>query len=183
MTDKRLLYRVILKVLTAIGIIALLFVFLNATFNSRDAVFAPPPPPETVELMLEDTLYGSIVPIGWDNQRVRVLKRDPSQQANLLKLTEQAPVLSNDNAFGNQAAVLDAHPWRSLDVSYFVYFDQGDSARCPLYYNGQGYKDTCTSNRFDQTGRSLSDGIAPILIPPHYFKAKDQLVIGRWAPK
>ncbi|PID46922.1 MAG: hypothetical protein CSB47_01705 [Proteobacteria bacterium] len=174
MTDKRLLYRVIMKLMAVVGIIALLGVFLNAAFNSGvDTEEVTVVPNEVVTLKL--AMVSSTVPthVVWNGQRVGVIKRDGESQLGLIQSTGKSPEI-------NQASV-ESHPWRSVDASYFVYIDRGDSGHCPLFFNGKVLKDTCSGNRFDLTGRRVG-GTQMLAVPPHYFAQAGQLVIGRWMP-
>jgi len=176
MTDKRLLYRVILKVLGMIGIMALLLVFLNATFYSNIETQEVELDTDDVSVDLSNLFSGANTIVRWNNQRIGILKRsDPSQLA-LVKQTSKKP-----QATPNE---INAHPWRSLDPRYFVYVDVGDSGHCPLFIENKeavvSFKDTCTANWFDSQGRFKSDGTAGLKIPPHHFSDDNQLLIGRW---
>lgn len=174
MTDKRLLYRVIMKLMAVVGIIALLWVFLNAAFDSGPetgevAVVSE----EVVSLKLARVSSTEPTNVMWNNRRVGVVKRDGAAQMGLIKVTNMHPTPNTSSVY--------QHPWRSVDVSYFVYFDQGDSGHCPLFFDGQGFKDTCTGVRFDLTGRQIG-GNKLLDIPPHYYAQAGQLIIGRWEP-
>lgn len=176
MTDKRLLYRVILKVLTAIGIIALLLVFFNATFYSNIETTEAVIDVDDADVDVSHLFAGSTKVIRWNNQRVGILKRTDANQLALIKGTAEAPKASGDE--------VDSHSWRSLDPRYFVYFDVGDSGHCPLFFQNEAgevaFKDTCSSSWFDSQGRFKSDGTAGLKIPPHHYTDTDQLLIGRW---
>ena len=176
MTDKRLLYRVILKVLAGIGIIALLLVFFNATFYSNIETTEAVIDVDDATLDLSSLFAGNTTVIRWNNQRVGVLKRSDTNQLALIKQASSAPEAN--------AKAVDGHLWRSLDPRYFVYLDVGDSGHCPLFFqNNDGevsFKDTCSSNWFDSQGRFKSDGTAGLKIPPYHYSDTDQLVIGRW---
>jgi hypothetical protein len=176
MTDKRLLYRVILKVLGAIGIIALLLVFFNATFYTNIET-------EEVVIDVDDTkvdvssfVSGSNTVVRWNNQRVGILKRSDANQLALISQSSEAPE--------SNVISINEHPWRSIDPRIFVYFDVGDSGHCPLFFQNDAkeilFKDTCSSNWFDSQGRFKSDGTAGLKIPPHHYSKEGQLVIGRW---
>ena len=179
MTDKRLLYRVSLKVLGMIGIIALLLVFFNATFytniETEEAVINV----DDTEVDVSGLFSGGNTVVRWNNQRVGILKRTDVNQLALIAQSSEAPKSS--------LASVNRHPWRSIDPRFFVYFDVGDSGHCPLYFQNKAaevsFKDTCSSNWFDSQGRFKSDGTAGLKIPPHYYSENDQLVIGRWLTK
>ncbi len=173
MTDKRLLYRVILKLMAAAGIIALLMVFLNATFNTRDDVeeITPVISSEVVYLSLGNVEEARVTTVNWENKRVGIIKRREHAQSNLMKRSSKAPVTTQLD--------IDSHPWRSLDVSYFVYFDKGDSGYCPLFFEREVFKDTCSGIRYDLTGKQIG-GTKTLKIPPHHFVQAGELAIGSW---
>jgi len=174
MTDKRLLYRVIIKLMAVSGIIALLFVFLNATFNSGlETEEVEVVSDEVISLKLAMVTSTEPTNVVWNNQRVAVIKREGAQQMQLIQATSKSPSASANS--------VEQHPWRSIDVSYFVYMDKGDSGHCPLFFDGDSFKDTCSGNRFDLTGRQIG-GSRTLKIPPHYYAQAGELVIGRWAP-
>ena len=176
MSDKRLLYRVILKVLAMVGIIALLLVFFNATFYSNIETEEAVVDTDDVSVDLSQLFSEANTIVRWNNKRIGLLKRSDTEQLALIRQASKGP----------QAVLeeMNEHPWRSLDPRYFVYFDTGDSGHCPLYVqNNDGevsFKDTCTANWFDSQGRFISDRKPGLKIPPHHFSADDQLVIGRW---
>ena len=179
MTDKRLLYRVILKVLGSIGIIALLLVFFNAAFftniETEEAVINA----DDTTVNVSSLFSGSNTIVRWNNKRIGILKRTDANQLALIAESSKAPD-------GNIDAI-NEHPWRSIDPRFFVYFDVGDSGHCPLFFQNQAeevlFKDTCTSNWFDSQGRDKSDGTSGLKMPPHYYSEEGQLVIGRWLTK
>ena len=179
MTDKRLLYRVILKVLGMIGIIALLLVFFNATFYTNIEIEDAVIDADDTEVDVGNLFSGNNTVVRWNNQRIGILKRSDTKQLALVGQSSVDPEPS--------LASINNHPWRSIDPRFFVYFDVGDSGHCPLFIQNRAsevsFKDTCSSNWFDSQGRFKSDGTAGLEIPPHYYSAKDQLVIGRWLAK
>jgi len=176
MSDKRLLYRVILKILGMIGIVALFLVFFNASFYSNIQTHEAKLNADDVAVDLGDLAFGSNAVVRWNNQRVGILKRTRSNLLDLVNKMSKKP-----DAKLNE---INAHPWRSLDPQYFIYYDIGDSGYCPLFVeNKEGvvsFKDTCSSNWFDSQGRFKSDGTVGLQIPPHHFSDDNQLLIGRW---
>jgi len=179
MTDKRLLYRVILKVMGTIGIIALLSVFLSSAFYSNiettDAVIDV----NDTRVDVSRLFAGDVIIVRWNNRRVGVLKRTDATQLALVKQMSNAPKPSLD--------AVNLHAWRSFDPRFFVYYDVGDSGHCPLFVDNEGgeaaFKDTCSGNWFDAQGRFKSDNTAGLKIPPYYYSDMDELVIGRWFAK
>lgn len=124
-----------------------------------------------VEINLEGMQVGEIRKVRWKGREAAVLKR-------------KRPVYSESQAGQTKADILDPKS-RSLLSEYFVYFNSGDSGSCPLFYDGNDFKDICSGRRFDNAGREKGgmDGIE-IEIPPHHFsfnKGKpERLVIGNW---
>ena len=173
MTDKRLLYRVILKIMAAAGIIALLLVFLNATFNSRDDIeeVSPVISSDVIYLTLAGVEEGKVTTVIWENKRVGVIKRSSHTQLGLNQKTSKAPEAA--------AVDLETHPWRSLDATYFVYYDKGDSGYCPLFFERENFKDTCSGIRYDLTGRQ-DGGTKTLGVPPYHFSKAGELAVGRW---
>ena len=173
MTDKRLLYRVILKIMAAAGIIALLLVFLNATFNSGGDIdeVSPVISSEVVYLKLANVEEGKVTTVIWENKRVGVIKRSSQTQLGLMQQSSKAP----------EASIIDleSHPWRSIDATYFVYYDKGDSGYCPLFFERENFKDTCSGIRYDLTGRQ-DGGTKTLGVPPYHFSNTGELAVGRW---
>lgn len=68
---------------------------------------------------------------------------------------------------GKEVAVL-----LRAEQDYFVYFNTGDSGNCPLFKEPDGFKDTCTSTRFDFHGKQKGSKAQGFTLnsPPHYFK-------------
>jgi hypothetical protein len=65
-----------------------------------------------------------------------------------------------------------------MNISYFVYYNLGDSGNCPLFFNGKFLKDTCTGTQYSQAGEAINKGgVDDLTSPPHYFIAKQQKVI------
>lgn len=176
MTDKRLLYLVILKVLAAIGIMALLLVFFNATFYSNIETTEAVINADDTEVDVSRLSAGNTMVVRWNNQRVGILKRTAASQLLLVKQSAEKPKANIES--------IGSHSWRSLDPRFFVYFDVGDSGHCPLFFQNKAgeasFKDTCSSNWFDEMGRFKSDGTAGIKIPPHHYTGDNQVLIGRW---
>ena len=176
MTDKRLLYKVILKLLGLVGIIALLLVFLNATFFTNIETEEVVVNADDVTVDLSALAASSHTVNRWNNQRVGIFKRSDATQLELVAAKSTGPSADLES--------VSNHLWRSVDPRFFVYFDVGDSGHCPLFFQikqpKQPFKDTCSGNWFDSQGRFVSDGKAGLKIPPHYYNENDQLVIGRW---
>lgn len=172
MQNRRLLFSVIIKLLTFSGLILLTVVFVNSLFSSDERVttnvnkeFA------TVILDITEMYKGQIKTVRWNNKEVAVLFRQfPEKLGGIDKVS------LDENHHPSIKAQL-----RSVKSEYFVYFNIGDSKNCPLYYAAGVFKDVCSSNRFDEAGRDIKANLQSYMleIPPHYFE-KGNLIFGQW---
>lgn len=143
MSDKRKLYRVIMKILTLVGVGIILWVFLNSVFVTNHEKQSEAQ--EHMEVSLKQLDFGEITHVNWNGKKVSIL--------NTANATERA--------------------------TFFVFYDVGDSGNCPLFFNGEILKDTCTGTVFNQQGESITKGRSHTLqSPPYYFKDQFTLVFG-----
>jgi hypothetical protein len=171
MQDRRLLLRTILKILIFSAVLILLLVFLNSLFLrekiglniNNDVVL------QKVQLDVSELQPGQIKKTRWKGKEVAVLYRKNLQSEIKQSALEE-----------------ELHPSlyaisRSQLPEYFVYFNVGDSGNCPLFYSQGIFKDICTANEFDESGRGIKgvQGNSAIQIPPHHFIG-NEIVIGLW---
>jgi len=167
MKNPRLVFRVIIKILTVSGLVILLWVFISSLFIHQEKE------PVVVHKLLEIDLKGmkdnDIKKIVWKGKEVAILQRKGRPTLYHTKYLAKIPHPSLNSGL------------RSISNIYFVYFNQGDSGNCPLFKESDGFKDTCTGTRFDTSGREKNKGIqgSRLEIPPHYFQG-DKLFIGTW---
>ena len=172
--NKIQLYRVILKVMALLGIIALLWVFLNASSTPDDSQANSVSYSNTVDLA--DLAAGELKLAQFGALSVAILHRSEADQAKLAMAAQQSPKEATEQA-------VSKHPWRSMMLPYLVVVNRGDSGNCPLFSGNGMLKDTCTGSLFDSTGRRrLSGGQNALSVPPHYFSGPDTVVVGRWLP-
>ena len=172
--DKRLIYRVALKILFSVALIILLIVFVKSLFtvpeSQTDRVASEPMP--VVTLDLQGILKGDVRKIRWQGKDVAILKRADDYA---FRPTKYIPKIPHPSLNGNA---------RSLTKAYFVYYNYGDSGHCPLFKETNTLKDTCTGIKFDMAGKEIGKGLQGhrLEIPPHYFDDKlgGKLIIGRW---
>jgi len=168
--DKRLIYRVVLKILLSVALLVLLVVFVKSLFiGANETQKSQEVTSVLVSLDLEGMRKGEIRKIRLDGKEVAVLKRKGNPK---FRPTKYLPKIPHPSLNG----------WlRSITQDYFVYYNYGDSGNCPLFNEGDGFKDTCTSMRFDTSGREKDKGLQGyrLEIPPHYFQ-DDKLFIGAW---
>jgi len=130
-----------------VGLLLLSVVFVNSLFtrDSKKSLEVKKESP-IVSIDISDMFKGQIRKIRWDKKEVAILLRQfPKKLTSISTLTsknELHPVL-------NKAT-------RSINREYFVYLNTGDSNNCPLYYSGGEFKDVCSSNKFDESGRMLT---------------------------
>ena len=152
MADKRQVYRVILQIMTYIGVATLLWVMFGSVFvpNHEKSNSPSNPPVEIMEMNLQNLAEGKITHVIWQGKKVSILHRNNQ---------------SDDINKGSH---------------YFVYYDLGDSGNCPLYFTGRVFKDTCTGTQYDQTGKPVNNSRADDLeSPPYFFREKTKLILGR----
>lgn len=170
MNNPRLIYRVILKTLTVLAIIALSFVLLSSLFVSTEEEVKSKPVTRnigTVKLVLASLRKGNIKKTRWDGKEIAILYR---------------PKNTNKKTTGKEQLHPSLNPaTRSQKPEYFVYINYGDSQNCPLFYSNNRLKDTCTSTFFDTAGRQINNPQQGFLleIPPHHINDKT-LIVGSW---
>lgn len=167
MKNPRLVFRVILKILTVLGLLILLWVFVSSLFihQEKEQVVEH----ELLEVELKDMRDGEVRKIRWEGKEIGILKRKGHHVLGHTKYVAKIPHQSLNSRL------------RSLTKEYFVYYNHGDSGNCPLFNENDGFKDTCTGTRFDSSGREKEKGLqgSRLKIPPHQIQT-DKLVIGAW---
>lgn len=168
MKSRRLVYRVFLKILALCGLLALLWVLFNSLFYSDNTNTAQVDTKKTmiVKLSLSGMRRNEIRKVHLGNKEVAVLYRNDSFSYQ-----------DKDSSYP-KFLELDS---RSLKKDYFVYYNYGDSLNCPLFYSKDTFKDVCTGNKFDSSGKGKNEikhGFK-IEVPPHYFLGSD-LFLGAW---
>ena len=179
MLNRRTLFAAIIKLLVMLGLLLLAIVFINSLFigddNARPKIEENPV--DIVSLDIADIRKGQVKRVRWDNREVAILYRQFPEKLSQATV-ENSASLTNEKIHSSINAET-----RSIKNEYFVYFNVGDSKNCPLYYAGGVFKDTCSSNQFDESGRNISTSPLnyKLQIPPHYFD-KQQLIFGKWHP-
>lgn len=165
MKNRRLKYRVILKILTGSALMILVWVFVNSLFTQSVENVGTTDKGILKEIDLSDMKKGEIRKTRLGNYEVSILFRDTSVPVEMLKSIKQSNTILH---------LEDNH--------YFVYFNHGDSGNCPLFYSKNTLKDVCSGTVFDTTGREISnkDHGYKIMIPAHYYSGK-HLFLGQWA--
>ena len=175
MQNRRLLFSVIIKLLTFSGLILLIVVFVNSLFSSNEIININNKEelPNAV-LDISEMYKGQIKTVRWNNKEVAVLLRQFPEK--LGEIDKVSLVESHHPSIKPQL--------RSVKPEYFVYYNIGDSKNCPLYYAAGIFKDVCSSNRFDEAGRDIKANLQSYMleVPPHHFE-KENLIFGQWKPE
>ena len=172
MQNRRLLFSFIIKLLIVTGLVILMLVFINSLFSSDSRVSTTVDDElPLVMIDISDMYKGQIKKIRWNNKDVAVLFRQFPEKLSKQKtedLKEDFPPSINSKM-------------RSQNQDYFVYINSGDSKNCPLFYSGGEFKDICTSNKFDEAGRSINTSFQGFMlaVQPHNFM-ENRLIIGQW---
>ena len=170
---RRLLFSVIIKLLILLGLILLIMVFFNSLFvedkTKVNAISKTQLPLAQIEL--SEMQKGEIRKTRWNNKEVAVLFRQFPEK--LERSNTEAKKASTHESVEPQK--------RSKKTDYFVYFNTGDSKSCPLFYAAGIFKDVCSSNKYDESGRALKNNQQAFVIeiPPHYFDG-NSVIFGRW---
>ena len=166
MRDRRLYYRVVLKSMLFIGVLVLLFVFLNSLFVASKTEVVKEK--ALVSLDISDMQRGEIRKTRLDHKEVAVLYRKQVIGSEINNLHKTSPGIYSSES-------------RSRKVDYFVYYNHGDSGNCPLFYSDEIFKDVCSGKLFDDSGREKNNKQHgyKIAIPPHYF-IENQIYFGSW---
>ena len=171
MKNRRLVYRVILKIFTVSAVLVLSVVFVNSLFTNNIEQQKHDDILPLVKLNIAAMKKGEIRKAYWRGKEVAVLYRAQPVWYHT-KFIAKLPHESLNS--GSRSRLAD----------YFVYINYGDSGNCPLFYGSGFFKDTCTGKWFDTAGREKNNrqNGAEIEVPPHYFDGEN-IYYGRWQTK
>ncbi len=170
MLESRLLYRVILKVLTLLGVVILLLVFMNSLFTSERKKKKT----TTITLDIKEMKEGEIRKTLWDGKQVSVLYRS---YHIVNKIRSHKDFNASNTETLNPIS-------RSIHPEYFVFINRGDSGNCPLFYRANTLKDICSGKIYNTMGNSVgtenkNKTSYQIEIPPHTI-FDSQIRFGQW---
>jgi len=170
--NRRLQFRVILKVLSFLGLVILIGVFLNSLFIKEGKEILRNEAELNVSIDVDGMYPGQIKKTRWQQKEVAVLyRRYPEKIQNNMLSLEKIKIHESLNP-----------TTRSKQLAYFVFVNTGDSKNCPLHYREGIFKDICSTNTFDETGRAIINASinSSIEIPPHYFDG-NSIYFGTWS--
>lgn len=172
MQNPRLVYWLIVKIFTAIVIVALLWVFIGSLSTSNHSNKLKPSksiqPLPLVKMDISKLQKGQIKKTRWGAKEVAVFYRNHPVTYH----TKYIAKLPHESLSSGS---------RSQKPDYFVYVNHGDSGNCPLFYSAGTFKDTCTGKIFNSSGREINNKQQgyKLEIPPHYFEA-EHIYFGQW---
>lgn len=164
MENQRLIYRVILKVLTSFALMILIWVFVSSLFTQSGKNVKNGANESVVEFDLSAMKKGEIRKLRFGNKDVSVLYREKPINHETLESLQQPNMI--------------LHP---EDNNYFIYYNHGDSGNCPLFYSKKGLKDVCSGTVFDTVGRDIRNENHgyKLIVPAHYYSG-NRLFLGKW---
>jgi hypothetical protein len=152
--DKRLVYRVIVKLMFLSGILALAFVLIGSVVkapNGKAEIIADP-----LRVDVGKIPYGQIYTYRWNNQDVGVLHKTDAMLEQLANTSEAA--------------------------RYFVFYNSGGDVGCPISLsrgNGRFHlQDICSRIAYSLDGKLLKPHVRAkdLTIPPHHW-VEDNIMI------
>lgn len=170
MSESRVLYRVVLKLLTFLGIVILLLVFMNSLFTSDKKKTKM----TTIILDIKEMKEGEIRKTFWDGKQVAVLHRSKLAVNEIrTQINDEALSIETLNPIS-----------RSFFPEYFVFINKGDSGNCPLFYRANTLKDICSGSIYNTAGNLVDSENNKkknyqIEIPPHVFLGS-RITFGHW---
>lgn len=159
--DKRMLYRVIVKVLFLIGLAALLISLLITLFSPPQGKHATIAEPMNIDV--SKIPYGQIHAYRWNNQDIAVLHLTDE----MLQQKYASPDLNN-------------HQHR-----YFVFYHRGGDVACPLtiVHHTKNYElqDICSRIAYDLSGNLLKPHprAENLMQPPFSWKSTTKITLGQ----
>ncbi len=179
-----------------IGLTAVAWIFIASTGPSA-GVDADLDNKGPIEVEIGGLDIGEYTIVEWRDRPVIILRRDPAWVAQLAHINQRLydPLSSTDP---DPAYIRPVQ--RSIQTEYFVAFNISTFCNCGLVYTdtlpglqapGGLFFDPCHTGIYDLAGRLFLRGMRKpgpacnnermtnMRIPPHHFKSRDVLVIGR----
>ena len=154
-SNKKQLYRTIVKILTLIGVCLLSFFLIRSVVLPTTTPLVQYPTVVTVDLL--SIAEGKIKIVRWNNSNIAVLHRPKEMQAMLQDSLE--------------------------NKQYFVFVNSGGDVNCPLIVESKTktmLKDICSAYLYDASGKAIKQDarVQNLIIPPHHFTKGNKLIIG-----
>lgn len=153
--NKKQVYRVIIKLLSFVGLSVLSYFILRSAIS--------PPISQTLHKVIPIRVDVSKLPAGqlkilrWNHKNIAILHRTAAMQANIPN-TVKTP-------------------------RYFVFINAGGDLNCPLRLSQKSVhylQDSCSGYLYDSNGKALKPNacIKDLISPPHRFIDQNHLLIG-----
>jgi len=153
--DKKQVYRVIIKLLSFMGLSVLSYFILRSAMS--------PPIPQTmhkaipIRVDLSELPQGKIKILSWNHQNIAILHRTVAMQVSI------------GNTLNTQR--------------YFVFVNTGGDLNCPLRLSEKQVhylQDSCSGYLYHTDGKALQPNsrIKDLVSPPHRFIDQNHLLIG-----
>lgn len=154
--NKKQLYRVILKILTFIGVGTLSYFFIKSAIMplERQSIASQEKP---ITIDLATIPLGKMITVQWSHNNIAVLHR-PKEMQNTL-------------------------PENTTNREYFIFVNSGGDVNCPLTIDSKTkihLKDICSNYLYDGSGKAIknSNKAQNLVIPPYHITG-NQLIIGQ----
>ena len=171
MTDKKLILRVALKLMTLAAATVVIYVFFYGLFGSHDV--------KRGDLLLSvdvsEIKPGEIKYFNVLNKKLLVLHRS----GDMLDQLDQSDVgLLKDTSTNDLAANMNVK-YRSATASYFVAYAYDAFYGCDVKLKGMFFVPVCIDLKYDLTGRALKSSRAEnnLIVPTHDIQNKNHLRI------
>ncbi len=183
---RRLYLRVLIKLLSALAILLLLWPFVATLYTTeandpQENLWQGPFP-------LTGVLPGQlkIIPLARPPGEVWVYRRLPGE---ITALTTPSLTLVDANSAASQQPPSARNPWRGLSQDYFVFIPFAPPRGCRVraeFPPTPTFLDTCSGARYDLAGRVLSlNGQAQLKnlpVPPYRISTTGALEVAVWQP-
>lgn len=175
--DKKLIYRVLLKVMILIAATFLVYTFTADFMKDRNGADRR----ESIQIDVTPLKPGQDMRVRWEGRGIIVLKRSKETQR---RLRESEADLADPYSRLSRQPEGTEHPLRALNDAYLVAWLPELGPECRMDYKPPGpvspgrLSNTCTGQNYDLSGRAIGQG-RNLDIPEHRWLSPDLLVILR----
>lgn len=175
--DRKLIYRVLLKVMILIAATFLVYTFTADFMKGRD----DDDQRDSIQVDVTPLAAGQDMRVRWQGQGIIVLSRSKETQR---RLREQETGLADPYSRHSRQPEGTEHPLRALNDTYLVAWLPEMGPDCRLDYTPPGpvnpgrLSNTCTGQAYDLSGRAIGQG-RNLDIPEHRWLSPGLLVILR----
>ncbi len=179
--DKRVIYRVTLKLLSLIGIAILIYIFLASFFDGRTTKRSP-----VISVNLADLKPGEHIKRDWGGRKVIVLHRSAAMLAGIASMDES--LYDPHSKYSNQP-VYARNAYRAIGPAYFIAVAMARDTGCEVEFmpgrageggSQGGFVDPCRGSRYDLAGRVFKNQQTKLnlTIPEYCYTSGTMVTIG-----